>query len=267
LPREHRNKRSPRGEKEAALSSLTHTSSATLNESDVHISARNNSRGVFSRGLIYLRQEKHRIEEPFSVYEQERVIRASLIGSIDPFRWSTIGRPIANRHEQQLFSGCHCSGIRIHERIEEDSRPFLLRDPNPPSLSIVRTPCGIGKPFLGANRPIGIPGERDREIFTFRSLLVRHFEGTTERSRTGAVTSLARSRKAADTVLPVQRPRCTIPSSPGYSTLFINHPPPRGRQDEENRNNLYRFITRDASCKFRTRVRVLATLDPESDIR
>lgn len=52
---QRRNKRSPRGGAEAAFSSLTHTSSATLNESGVHISARNNLRGVFSRGSIYLR--------------------------------------------------------------------------------------------------------------------------------------------------------------------------------------------------------------------
>jgi len=188
-------------EEEAALSSLTHTSSATLNESDVHISARNNSRGVFSRGLIYLRQEKrqgekHRIEEPFSVYEQERVIRASLIGSIDPFRWSTIGRPIANRHEQQLFSGCHCSDVRTWKDRRGQRTVFT---PRPKSAEFVNCEYRAGLedlPFSERPADPGIPGERDREIFTFRSLLVRHFQGTTKRSRTGAVTSAAQKPQA-----------------------------------------------------------------------
>jgi len=142
------------------------------------------------------RGEKHRIEEPFSVYEQERVIRASLIGSIDPFRWSTIGRPIANRHEQQLFSGCHCSDIRTWKDRRGQRTVFT---PRPKSAEFVNCEYRAGlEDLLFSERPAnpGIPGERDREIFTFRSLLVRHFQGTTKRSRTGAVTWAAQKPQA-----------------------------------------------------------------------
>jgi len=67
-----KNKRSPCGEKEVALSSLTHTSSVMLNESGVHISARNNSRGVFLSGSIYLRRSATGVRKRERERERER---------------------------------------------------------------------------------------------------------------------------------------------------------------------------------------------------